>query len=97
MFLCLVLLLPEWRPIVDSVLDLNPKYEVSSEMFDPSFFPCKERRKRIEPCEQEEQGSTYNMDVLPEVPHSFRANFFQRKCVRYAMFGIKIFSENPAF
>ena len=52
-------------------------------MFDPSFFLCKESKKRIEPCEQEEQGSTYNIDVLPEV--------------RYAMFGIKIFSENSAF
>ena len=25
----------------DSVLDPNPKYEVSSELFDPSFFLCK--------------------------------------------------------
>ena len=83
MFLCLVLHLTEWRPTVDSVLEPNPKYEVSSEMFHPSFFLCKESKKRIEPCEQEEQGSTYNIDVLPEV--------------RYAMFGIKIFSENSAF
>ena len=37
-FLCSALHLPEWRPIVDSVLDPNPKYAwVSSEMFDPSF------------------------------------------------------------
>ena len=36
-------------------------------MLDPSFFPFNERKKRIEPCEQEEQASTYNMDVLPEV------------------------------
>ena len=41
MFLCLVLHLLEWSPIVDSFLDSNPKYEVSSEMFDPSFFLCK--------------------------------------------------------
>ena len=69
----------------------NPKYEVSSEMFDPSFFLCKERKKRIEPCEQEEQGSTYNIDVLPEVLRSFREKFFQRNCVRYQNRVLSIF------
>ena len=96
MFLCLVLHLPEWRPIVDSIVNLTLKFEVYREKFDPSFSLVK-NAKNSEPCEKEKQASTCNINFLPEIRNSFRAQFFQSNFARYAMFGIKIFNVISAF
>ena len=48
MFLCLVLHLPEWRPIVDSIVNPTLKFEVYREKFDPSFSLVK-NAKNSEP------------------------------------------------
>ena len=96
MFLCLVLHLPEWRPIVDSVLNPTLKFEVHSEMFDPSFSLAK-NAKNPESCKKEKEASTCNIEFLPEIWHSSGAQFFQRNFARYAMFGIEIPNAISAF
>ena len=73
-FLYLVLHLPEWSPIVDSFLDSNPKYEVSSEMFDPSFFLCKiSKNSKFEDHAKSVKSSGFRWRYLGCLSSKFRA------------------------
>ena len=76
-FLRLVLLVPEWRPILDLVLNPNLRREVHSELFDPSFSFAKNTKNTLD------LTSSKN-NILPAIlPSSLRSRTCSERCMAY--------------